>query len=127
MARVLVLHGQNYVAKFQTKTGGFVILAHYLERWWKLPAIWPICFCVLFGVDVAKVDTSAPLELFFLMETFQQEGKAKVAYPEMWRVMASMLKTGVEAVVNDRGPESPPPQISGGRKIIPTTNAEAAS
>jgi hypothetical protein len=99
LARLLVVHGSSYVSKFASKTGGFVIMKHRFKRWWNVAPLWSICFCILFGKDVAKVDVDAPLDLFALLEAFSDGDKAKVVYPEVLPVIAAMLKAGVGTVV----------------------------
>lgn len=74
-----------------------------LKRWWNVAPLWPICFSILFGRDVAKIDVSRSLDLYGLVEMFSEGGKAKVAYPEIMPVIAGMLKAGVGAVVSDQG------------------------
>jgi hypothetical protein len=99
LARLLVVHGSSYVSKFASKTGGFVIMKHRFKRWWNVAPLWSICFCILFGKDVAKVDVDAPLDLFALLEAFSDGDKAKVVYPEVLPVITAMLKAGVGTVV----------------------------
>lgn len=74
-----------------------------LKRWWNVAPLWPICFSILFGRDVAKVDVSRPLDLYGLVEMFSEGGKVKVVYPEILPVIAGMLRAGVGAVVSDQG------------------------
>jgi beige protein homolog 1 len=97
------VHGGNYVAKFGTKTGGFIVMRNRLKRWWNVAPLWPICLSVLFGKDVAKIDVSRPLDLFGLAEMFSDAGNGKVIYPEMLPVIAGMLKAGIGAIVVDQG------------------------
>lgn len=74
-----------------------------LKRWWNVAHLWPICFSILFGRDVAKIDVSRPLDLYGLVEMFSEGGKVKVVYPEILPVIAGMLRAGVGTVVSDRG------------------------
>lgn len=101
LARLLVVHGSSYMSKFTSKTGGFVIMRNRLKRWWNVGPLWPICFCILFGKDVAKVQFEGPLELFALLEAFSRDDKTKVVYPDVLPVIAAMLKAGVGTVVAD--------------------------
>ncbi|TGZ78286.1 beach-domain-containing protein [Ascodesmis nigricans] len=106
IARLLIVHGGSYVSKFATKTGGFVIMRHRLKRWWNLAPLWPICFCILFGKDVAKVDVDRPLvfsELVKMFEDGARKEKGIVVYPEIWPVIMGMLKAGVATVVAELG------------------------
>ena len=109
LARLLIAHGPGYVSKFATKTGGFVVMRHRLKRWWNIPTIWPICFAILFNHDVAHIDFGRPFELYSLLETFSVDGAAKVVYPEVFPVIASMLQNGLKTIVMDqKTPDSPP-------------------
>jgi hypothetical protein len=100
LARLLVVHGSNYVHKFVTKTGGFIIMKHRLKRWWNLAPLWPICFSILFGQDVAKVNIERPLDLFTLLELYPGE-TTKVAYPEFLPIISAMLKAGIGTIVTN--------------------------
>lgn len=106
IARLLVVHGGSYVHKFGSKTGGFVIMRHRLKRWWNVPQLWPICFAILFGKDVARIDLRKPLDLFALLEAFSDSGKAAVVYPDILQVIMGMLKAGVATIVAEMGKEA---------------------
>jgi beige protein homolog 1 len=108
LARLLIAHGSGYVNKFATKSGGFVVMRHRLKRWWNIPTIWPICFAILFNHDVAQIDFGRPFELYSLLEMFSAHGTAKVVYPEVFPVIASMLQNGLKTIVMDqKNPDSP--------------------
>ncbi|KAI5843402.1 hypothetical protein DFP73DRAFT_80685 [Morchella snyderi] len=124
LARLLVVHGGSYVTKFASKTGGFVIMRNRLKRWWNVAPLWPICFSILFGKDVAKVDISRPLGLYSLLELFSDGGKARVIYPEVLPVIAGMLRAGVGTIVSDQGEdnnkEANDPSKEEDGKLLPT-------
>ena len=103
LSRLLVIHGHSYVGKFASKTGGFIIMKQRLKRWWHVPTLWPIVFSILFGVDIAKIDIDQSLDLFYLVETFRKDGKAAVAYPEVFPVIAGLLKSGFGVIVTAQG------------------------
>ena len=108
LARLLVMNGSSYVKKFADKTGGIVIMQHRLKRWWNIPAIWLICFAVLFGQDIATVNLERTFDLFSLLESFAPESQAKVMYPEMLPVLTAMLQSGLKAIARaQRDPDSP--------------------
>ncbi|KXH48996.1 beige/BEACH domain-containing protein [Colletotrichum salicis] len=105
LARLLITHGSTYTAKFSGKTGGFTIMAHRLKRWWYIPSLWPICFSILFGLDVANVDLDRNFEFSSLLDTF---GRARVLYPECLQVLTSMLQHGLkDAMKHQEDPNSP--------------------
>lgn len=127
LARLLVTHGSAYTSKFAGKTGGFVIMAHRLKRWWEIPTLWPICFAILFGQDVAEIDFTRNFEFFSLVETF---GKSRVIYPDALPIITGMLQVGLKDVLKHQDdPDSPaqdagsgsalPPQASGGTDSRP--------
>ncbi|KAI3321630.1 beige/BEACH domain-containing protein [Xylariaceae sp. AK1471] len=105
LARLLVTHGPAYISKFSGRTGGFYIMAHRLKRWWDIPTIWPVCFSILFGFDVADFDFDKDLDFFSLLETF---GAYKIANPESLPIITSMLQHGLKDVLkNQEDPDSP--------------------
>ena len=76
-----------------------------LKRWWDIPTLWPLCFSVLFGCDVADIDFERPFELFSLLETF---GGCKVIYPNILPVITAMLQHGLKDVLRHQDdPDSP--------------------
>ncbi|KAI0101319.1 beige/BEACH domain-containing protein [Nemania sp. FL0031] len=106
LARLLVTHGSVYISKFSgSRTGGFCIMAHRLKRWWDIPTIWPICFCILFGFDIADFDFDKDLDFFSLLETF---GTCKIVNPDALPIITSMLQHGLKDVLkNQEDPDSP--------------------
>ena len=108
LARMLIVHGHNYVKKFADKTGGFVVMRHHLKRWWKVPTTWMICFAILFGQDPVEIDFEHSFTLSNLLDTFAVNAKIKVVYPEVLPVITAMLQNGLKIVVdNQHGTESP--------------------
>ncbi|KAK8075025.1 hypothetical protein PG997_009688, partial [Apiospora hydei] len=102
---LLVTHGSSYASKFSGKSGGFHIMAHRLKRWWDVPTIWPICFSILFGYDVAEIDFDKSFDFFSLLETF---GQCKIAFPETLPIITSMLQIGLKDILrNQEDPASP--------------------
>ncbi|KAK7985187.1 hypothetical protein PG988_002809 [Apiospora saccharicola] len=102
---LIVTHGSSYAGKFSGKSGGFHIMAHRLKRWWDIPTIWPICFSILFGYDVAEIDFDKNFDFFSLIETF---GQCKIAYPETLPIITSMLQIGLKNILrNQEDPASP--------------------
>jgi hypothetical protein len=105
LARLLVVHGSGYVSKFATKSGGFSIMRYRLRRWWDIPTLWPICYSILFGIDVAEIDFERSFELFSLLDTFSN---CKVIYPGVLPVITSMLQHGLKDVLHHQDdPDSP--------------------
>ncbi|KAH6885261.1 hypothetical protein B0T10DRAFT_91786 [Thelonectria olida] len=105
LARLLVIHGSTYTSKFASKSGGFTIMASRLKRFWDVPTVWPICFSILFGYDVAEIDFDKNFDFFSLLEIF---GKRKIVYPESLIVITSMLQHGLKDVMRHQDdPDSP--------------------
>ena len=105
LARLLIVHGSSYATKFANKTGGFAIMRFRLKRWWDIPTLWPLCFSILFGCDVADIDFERPFELFSLLETF---GGCKVVYTNILPVITAMLQHGLKDILRHQDdPDSP--------------------
>lgn len=105
LARLLVVHGSAYVSKFADKAGGFSIMRFRLKKWWSLSSLWPICFSILFGHDVADINCDKPIDLPNLLEAFSS---SKVVYPAVLPVITTMLQQGLKDVlVHQNDPESP--------------------
>ncbi|KAJ6185525.1 hypothetical protein N7519_006826 [Penicillium mononematosum] len=95
LARLVVVIGSGYSKKFAEKSGGYIILEHRLKRWWDVPALWPICLSIFFGVDHALLNLDKPLDPSELLRAFLIEGDVKVVFPDMLPVIVNMLKSGV--------------------------------
>ena len=104
LARVLVVHGSSYVKKFKQKSGGFAIMRHRLKRWWHLPALWPICFAVLFDTDIGSMNLDRTFSLFGLLDLFELNG-FKVVNPAMFEVIMGMLQNGLKTVITSKPTE----------------------
>lgn len=105
LARLVVVHGSSYASKFSGKTGGFTIMRHRLKRWWDVPTLWPICFSILFGQDVADIDFEQPFELYNLLETFNT---GRIVYSNVLPVIMTMMQHGLKDVLrNQDDPDSP--------------------
>ena len=103
-----MINGPSYVQKFIDKTGGIVIMKYRFKRWWNVPAIWPICFAVFFGLDPADIDFSRAFDMFSLLETFAPGGVAPIVNPAMLPVFTSMLEQGLKTVTREQlDPDSP--------------------
>lgn len=95
LARLVVVIGSGYSKKFAEKSGGYIILEHRLKKWWDVPALWPICLSIFFGVDHALLDLNKALGPSELLKAFLIEGDVKVVFPDMLPVIMNMLKSGV--------------------------------
>jgi beige protein homolog 1 len=102
LARLIVVHGTPYLNKFKEKSGGFTIMRHRLKRWWHLPALWPACFAILFGIDVGTLDLDRSFDLFGLLELFDGKKEVKVTYPDVLEVIMGMLQNGLKTIVQSR-------------------------
>ena len=80
-------------------------MANRLRRFWDIATLWPICFSILFGYDVAGIDFDKNFDFFSLLEIF---GKRKVVYPESLILITSMLQHGLKEVMRYQDdPDSP--------------------
>ena len=83
-------------------------MQHRLPRWWSIPTIWPACFAIFFGIDVANIDFSRSFDLFSLLESFASGNEFAVMYPAMLPVISAMIGEGLRAVTRDQSdPDSP--------------------
>jgi hypothetical protein len=98
MARLIVVHGESYVRKFGNKSGGFVIMKLHLQGWWHLPKIWPLLLAILFGVDVATIDSSRPLRVPDLLEMMSASGEPKLTHPDVLPVIMALLARGLKVI-----------------------------
>lgn len=104
LARLLVVHGDQYVKKFRdsSKASGFTIMAYRLKRWWHLPALWPTCFAILFGLDVGNLELDRNFDLFGFIDVFSTKKELSVVYPEIFEVIMSMLQSGLKTIVSSK-------------------------
>lgn len=75
------------------------MLEYHLKRWWNIPALWPICFSILFGQDIALMDLDQPFDAPKLISIFLAGGDLRIAFPEMLPVIMGMLKSGLRSSV----------------------------
>lgn len=99
MARLIVVHGSSYSKKFAEKTGGYRIMQYRLKRWWNIPALWPVCFAILFGIDVALLKIDRPFDRFELLHILSLRGEPKIIFPEILSVIAEMMQSGLKKAV----------------------------
>jgi len=96
------------VQKFVDKTGGIIVMQHRVKRWWNVPSIWPICFAILFGLDVGALDFNRTFDLFSLLEMFASGGSITVVCPAILPILTAMLEQGLKIVTRDQSdPDSP--------------------
>ncbi len=116
LARLLVISGPSYMQKFVEKTGGIVVMQHRLKRWWFLPSIWPVCFAILFGLDVGALDFNRTFDLFSLLEMFALGASIRVVCAAILPVLTAMLEQGLKTVTRDQSdPDSPLAEKSNGK------------
>uniref|UniRef100_A0A093UU26 Beige protein like 1 n=1 Tax=Talaromyces marneffei PM1 TaxID=1077442 RepID=A0A093UU26_TALMA len=96
LARLIVVHGGSYSKKLADKTGGYVIMKNRLKRWWNVFSLWPICFSILFGLDVAEVDIDDLTDLSSLLDVLVYKKRLDVAFPEVLPVITEMLRNGLD-------------------------------
>ncbi|KKK27131.1 Beige/BEACH domain protein [Aspergillus rambellii] len=94
LARLLITSGSNYNKKFSEKSGGYVIMRSCFRRWWNVPAMWPICFSILFGLDLGTTIFDRPFDHLALAEIFSGS-QTQVVFPEMFPVIIEMLQSAL--------------------------------
>lgn len=83
-------------------------MQYRLKRWWSISTVWPICFAILFGRDIAAINLERNFDLYNLLEMFGSEGGVTIAYPEILPVLTGMLQSGLKSVTTDQAnPDSP--------------------
>ncbi|PYH48765.1 Beige/BEACH domain protein [Aspergillus saccharolyticus JOP 1030-1] len=100
LARLLVTHGGSYCKKFTDKTGGYILMRHYLRRWWHIPALWSLCFAMLLGQDIGKLNIDRSFDKHGLVETFLSDHSLEIAFPEMFPVITELIQIALERTVS---------------------------
>ena len=128
LGRLLVLSGSNYMEKFVEKTGGITIMRHRLQRLWNVPTIWLVCFAILFGKDLRKVNFETKFDLFSLLETFSVDGSVTIVFPQILPVVTAMLRKGLLAIDQEQ-PESasPSPKTYRGEAVTEIASESACT
>ncbi|KIW04511.1 hypothetical protein, variant [Verruconis gallopava] len=96
--RVLVIQGPEYTKRYAEKYGGFTILKHKLKFWWNTPALWTLCFALMFRIDPALISLDQDFNLFTLMDIFSRS-QLQVANPEVMIVITGMLEYGLHELI----------------------------
>ena len=105
LTRLLITHGHSYVKKFKGQGGGFHVMAHRLKRWWGLKSLWPICFSLLFGLDVTEVNLGLDSDIPDWILAFSNR---KIVYPEALPIITDMLQHGLKEILKYQDdPDSP--------------------
>ncbi|OTB01785.1 hypothetical protein M426DRAFT_323145 [Hypoxylon sp. CI-4A] len=124
LARLLVTHGTPYTTKFAGKTGGFYIMAHRLKRWWDISTLWPICFSIIFGYDVAEIDFEKNFNFFSMLETF---GKCRIVNPDALPIITAMIRHALKDVLKaQEDPASPPADSKAAESMMASLNVSGA-
>lgn len=125
IARLLVVHGISYNKKFSEKNGGYTVLKHHLKRWWNIPILWPICFSILFGRDIALLDLDRPFDAQSLLDLFVAGSELEIVYPEMLPVILEMLKSGLRSTLLMDGTTDGqnPPSVDASDTSVPKASA----
>lgn len=103
LARLLFAHGTAYTSKFATKSGGFTIMANRLKRFWATPELWPICLSILFGYDIADLDSERSADLEYLLSVFATR---KIVYPDAAVIVTSLLQHGMNDILRQESTAS---------------------
>ncbi|KAM3440661.1 hypothetical protein NHJ13734_003190 [Beauveria thailandica] len=119
LSRLLVAHGSAYTSKFASKSAGFAIMANRLKRFWYSAALWPVVLTLLFGVDVADLDTDKWLDTGYLLGVF---GDRKVVYPEASIIITAMLQHGLNDILKQDDMSEATPDS----ELRPASSAEPA-
>lgn len=81
-------------------------MANRLKRFWPAPGQWATCLCILFGYDIADIDSERPADSDYLLSVFANR---KIVYPDAAIIISSLLQHGLndilrqESTVNSSG------------------------
>jgi hypothetical protein len=100
LSHLLIVQGPQYTKRFGEKHGGFTVLRQKLKPWWNTPAIWTICFSLMFGIDPSTINFDEDFNHFALADIFSRR-PVHVIYPEVFPVLTGMLEHGLRAIVQD--------------------------
>lgn len=80
-------------------------MAHRLKRFWGIKALWPVCFGLLFGIDMALARLDPEMDMVVWVSVFTNH---KVVYPEALPIITGMLQHGLKEILKYHDdPESP--------------------
>lgn len=85
-------------------------MASRLKRFWDVSELWPICFCIMFGHDVAELDLHENYDLSSLMSKFNNR---KVTYPDSLVIITSMLQQGLKDIITQQDDQDVAPSNLG--------------
>ncbi|KAL4802659.1 hypothetical protein BDV18DRAFT_146245 [Aspergillus unguis] len=102
MARVIVTSGNTYNKRFSEKNGGYTIMQTCMRHWWNIPIMWPLCFSILFGIDLGTTMTDKPFDNASLFEVLMGN-EIEVCFPEMFPVITEMMRGALRKSVMASG------------------------
>ena len=95
LARLLVLQGASYVAKFDETTKGFLLLRKRLKRWWHLDIVWNCGFAIAFGIDTLELNALNNLDSSKISALISGQDLSTMYCSAMVPVLVSMLEAAV--------------------------------
>ncbi|KAL5052016.1 hypothetical protein BDW71DRAFT_3705 [Aspergillus fruticulosus] len=102
LARVLVTNGSTYNKRFSEKNNGYIIMRGCLRRWWNIPILWPLCFSVLFGLDLGTTMADRPFDNSSLCRVLMTN-EVKVCFPEIFPVITDMMRSALKKTIKAHG------------------------
>ncbi|KAL4931718.1 Beige/BEACH domain protein [Aspergillus undulatus] len=102
LARVLVTSGSAYNKRFGEKSHGYVLMRGRMRRWWNIPALWPLCFSILFGIDLRTTMADKPFDHTSLSEVLAAS-EVEVCFPEIFPVITEMMRSALRKTVMANG------------------------
>ncbi|KAL4979500.1 hypothetical protein BDW66DRAFT_148239 [Aspergillus desertorum] len=94
LARVLVINGSTYNKRFREKSNGYIIMRGCLRRWWNIPILWPLCFSVLFGLDLGTTMADRPFDNASLWRLLIAD-EVKIRFPEIFPIITDMMRSAL--------------------------------
>ncbi|KAL4797527.1 hypothetical protein BDV19DRAFT_387329 [Aspergillus venezuelensis] len=102
LARIIVIGGAAYNKRFGEKGHGYIIMRGRMRRWWNIPALWPLCFSILFGIDLGTTMADKPFDNNSLFEVLTGH-EVEVCFPEIFSVITEMMRSALRKCVMNNG------------------------
>ena len=100
LARLFYSQGPNYLLKFRSSSGGFVVMQKLLPQWWYLTQLQQALFAMLFGQDICDIPFDAQFDLYSLLTLFREKDNAtRIVCPDVMPILLLMMKEGINTVV----------------------------
>lgn len=104
VGHALVKLGSEFRTPFVDKNGGFTTLRSRMKALWRDPAIWYLCFGMMFGREISGPMLEKEFTVFSLLENLNVDNDLHVPHPDILPTTMNMLEAGLRDVVKDGEP-----------------------